>query len=59
MIINDIKEKYPFDKVIDELGEPDKMEKDGNELIVLKWEDNSEKEYIYLSIELDDNKIIR
>lgn len=57
--IKNIAEKDPFSKVIDELGEPDKMKKDGNGLIVLRWEDKLEKGYVYLSIELKDDKVTK
>ncbi|MBO0447628.1 hypothetical protein JZO78_14935 [Enterococcus ureilyticus] len=55
--IKNIAEEDSFDKVINELGEPDSMKKDGNGLIVLIWRDTLEKGYESLSIELKDNKV--
>jgi hypothetical protein len=55
--IKNISKEDSFDKVIDELGEPDTMHKNENGLILLKWADKSEKGYIYLTIELEDNKV--
>lgn len=55
--IKNIAEEDSFDKVIDELGEPDTMHKNESGLILLKWADKSEKGYVYLTIELEDNKV--
>ena len=57
--IKKITEEDSFDKVMNELGEPDKMRKNGDGLIVLRWDDTSEKGYLSLSIELEDNKVTK
>lgn len=57
--IKKIAEEDSFDKVINELGEPDSMKKDGNGLIVLIWRDTLEKGYESLSIELKNNKVTK
>lgn len=56
--IQNVAEEDSFDKVIDELGEPDTMHKNENGVILLKWADESETGYVYLTIELEDNKVI-
>ncbi|MGX7149819.1 hypothetical protein [Enterococcus ureasiticus] len=57
--IKNIAEEDSFDKVMNELGEPDKMRQNGDGLIVLRWDDTSEKGYLSLSIELEDNKVTK
>lgn len=57
--IKNIAEEDSFDKVIEELGEPDTMHKNENGLILLKWADKSEKGYVSLSIELNDDKVTK
>lgn len=57
--IKNIAEEDPFSKVINELGEPDKMRKNEDGLTVLRWDDTSETGYVSLSIELEDNKVTK
>lgn len=57
--IKNIAEEDSFDKVMNELGEPDTMEKNGNGLIILRWRDKTEKGYVSFSIELEDNKVTK
>jgi hypothetical protein len=57
--IKNIAKEDSFDKVIAELGEPDKMNKNEDGLTILRWDDRLEKRYVYLVIELENNIVTK